>query len=110
MLDSEAEQSYIRLAQEQPSMLCSQAPFEILQASSYAGEEPTPFLKDFFTAGFVQRLSEIFGRRMDFDQEIIDRAVYVLWYRACSLYTSHQSGRPDPDWVQQFFSDEGLYD
>ena len=47
---------------------------------------------------------------MDFDQEIIDRAVYVLWYRACALYTSHQTGVADPDWDRPFFSDEGLYD
>ena len=42
MLDPEAEQGYIRLAQERPNMLCSEAPVEILQASAYAGEEPTP--------------------------------------------------------------------
>jgi hypothetical protein len=110
MLEPDAQQNLIRLAQEQPNMRCSEAPVEILQASAYAGEEPTPFLKDFFAAGFVQRLSEIFGRRMDFDQEIIDRAVYLLWYRACGLYTSHLTGRPDPDWDQLFFSDEDLYD
>jgi len=110
MWETEAQQRYIRLAQEEPNMLCSQAPVEILRASAYAGEEPTLFLQEFFKAGFVQRLSEIFGRRMDFDQEIIDRAVFVLWYRACSLYTSHLTGRPDPDWDKLFFSDEDLYD
>ena len=110
MLDPDTQQSYIRLAQEQPNLLCSQAPFQILQASSYAGDEPTPFLRDFFAAGYVQHRSEIFGRRMDFDQEIIDRAVCVLWFRACALYTSHQTGVTGPDWDQPFFSDEGLYD
>ena len=102
------EQAYIRLAVERPDMLCSEAPPEILQASSFAGDEPTPFLFDFFAAGYTQWVLKTYGFRIDFDQERIARAVMLLWFRACDLYTSLEYNRPDDNWDQVFFSDEGL--
>ena len=104
------EQSYIQLAMERPGMLCSAAPPEILQAASFAGEEPTEFLKTFFAAGYTQWVCQTQGIRIDFDQERIARAVILLWIRACRLYTSREYNRPDADWEKAFFSDEGLYD
>ena len=106
----EDEQSYIRLALERPEMLCAAAPPEILQAASFAGEEPTAFLRDFFAAGYTQWVWQTQGIRIDFDQERIARAVLLLWIRACHLYTSREYNRPDPDWEKPFFSDAGLYD
>ena len=39
----------------------------------------------------------------------IDRAVLLIWNRACHLYTSHLMSLADADWNRPFFSDEGLY-
>ncbi len=104
------EPAYLQLAMEQPLLLCSAAPPEILQACSFAGEEPTAFLRDFFAAGYTQWVWQTQGLRIDFDQERIARAVILLWIRACHLYTSLEYNRPNPDWEKSFFSDEGLYD
>lgn len=104
------EPAYLQLALEQPQLLCSAAPPEILQACSFAGEEPTAFLRDFFAAGYTQWVWQTQGIRIDFDQERIARAVILLWIRACHLYTSLEYNRPNPDWAKPFFSDEGLYD
>ncbi len=104
------EPAYLQLAMEQPQLLCSAAPPEILQACSFAGEEPTAFLRDFFAAGYTQWVWRTQGIRIDFDQERIARAVILLWIRACHLYTSLEYNRPNPDWDKAFFSDEGLYE
>ncbi len=106
----ESEPFYLQLALDRPDMLCSEAPPEILQACSFAGEEPTEFLHNFFAAGYTQWVWKNRGIRIDFDQERIARAVILLWMRACSLYTSLVYHRPDTDWEKVFFSDEGLYD
>jgi hypothetical protein len=108
-MDPQREESYIQMALDHPNMLCSEAPFEILEASSYAGDEPTEFLKFLFATGHTEWLRQKYGRRAEFPKELIDRAVYVLWARACDLYISHTLGRPDANWDQPFFSDEGLY-
>ncbi len=110
MIDRQHEDEYIQSAADNPYMRCSQAPPEILQAASYAGDEPTPFLKAYFTAGHSQWLAQTYGAPASaFEEERIQRAVIVLWIRACDLYTSQQYQRPDPQWEQLFFSDEGLY-
>ncbi len=107
-MEREQEQLYIRMSQDNPTWLCSEVPFELLEAASFAGEEPTEFVSAFLEAGHTQWLEGIYGRR-HFDRERIDRAVLVLWLRACDLYASHVTGIPFPDWGQVFFSDEGLY-
>ena len=109
-ISPEEEPSYIQLALDRPDMLCSEAPPEILQAASFAGDEPTEFLRSFFAAGYTQWVWKNHGFRIDFDQERIIRASILLWIRACSLYTSREYDRPDSDWERSFFSDEGLYD
>jgi hypothetical protein len=43
-------------------------------------------------------------------REQIDRAIIVLWVRACNLNTSRLSGRPDDNWPKPFFWDEELAD
>ena len=90
-------------------MLCSEAAFEILEAASFAGDEPSEFMTLYFTAGHVEWIAETYKRRIHLEQERIDRAVFVLWLRASNLYTSHLTGRADPDWETPIFSDEGLY-
>ena len=106
----EDEARYIQLANENPNILCSEAPPEILRASSYAGDEPTPFLFDFFAAGYNQWHLKTHGFRIDFDPERVARGVILLWFRACELYTSLEYDRPHTDWEKEFFSDVGLYD
>jgi hypothetical protein len=91
-------------------MLCSEAPMEILQESSYAGDEPTKFLLAFFAAGHGQWLAQTYGVPVTaFPKERVARAALVLWSRACELYTSRLYCRPRSDWGEPFFSDEGLY-
>jgi hypothetical protein len=109
-MEPEREEFYINLAQEHPDLLCSEAPLEILEAASFSGEEPTEFLKAFLAAGHKQWLLQCRGKPAYFDQEQIDRAVVVLWLRACDLYTSHLFHRSNSQWDKPFFSDEGLYD
>jgi hypothetical protein len=110
IMEPEREELYINLAQKCPDLLCSEAPFEILEAASFSGEEPTEFLKAFLAAGHKQWLLQSRGQRAYFDPEQIDRAVTVLWLRACDLYTSYLLNRSNPEWDKLFFSDEGLYD
>ena len=110
MIDPQREEEYIQMAGANPNLRCSDAPLEILQAASYAGDEPTPFLRAFFTAGHSQWLAQTYGVPASaFEDERIERAVILLWIRACELYTSHQYQRPDTQWEDLFFSDEGLY-
>ena len=104
----EDEPRYLRLAAENPQMLCSEAPPEILQASSFAGDEPTAFLFEFFATGYNQWFQKTHGFRIDFDPERVARGVILLWFRACDLYTSLEYDRPHSDWDKEFFSDEGL--
>ena len=108
-MDRHQEEFYIQMAQSNPHMLCSEAPFEILEAASFAGEEPTEFMTSFFTAGHLEWISQIYNQRIHFEKERIDRAVFVLWLRASDLYTSHHTRRSDPNWDKPLFSDEGLY-
>ena len=108
-MDPHQEETYIQMAQNNPNMLCSEAPFAILEAASFAGEEPTAFMTSYFTAGHVEWLAQIYNKRIHLEKERIDRAFFLLWLRASNLYTSHQTGRSDPDWEQPLFSDEGLY-
>ena len=74
---------------------------------------PTPnyseFLTQFLTVGHLEWLARRNGGRYHYEQERIDRAVYLLWDRACHLYTSHIMSLADVDWQKPFFSDEGLY-
>lgn len=91
-------------------MLCSEAPVEILQESSYAGDEPTEFLLAFFAAGHTQWLAQTYGvPATAFPKDRVQRAALLLWLRACELYTGRRYRRPSSDWDRPFFSDEGLY-
>ncbi len=105
-LQPEAENSYIQLALEHSSMLCSEAPPEILEACA-SEAEPTKFMEEFFATGYSQWVLENRGHRLP--QEIINNAILVLWLRACRLHTSILLEEQEPDWDKPFFSDTGLY-
>ncbi len=108
-MNPDQEEAYIQMAQDNPEILCSEIPVDLLEAASYSGEEPSEFLTQFLTAGHQEWLARRNGGRYRYEQERIDRAVYLLWYRACHLYTSHMMSLADEDWNKPFFSDEGLY-
>ena len=105
-LQPEAENNYIQLALEHSSMLCSEAPPEILEACA-SEAEPTKFMEEFFATGYSQWVLENRGHRLP--QEIINNAILVLWLRACRLHTSILLEEQEPDWDKPFFSDTGLY-
>ena len=107
-MDPAMEEHFLKLAAENPGMMCSEAPVEILEASA-ADAEPTKYLEEFFAAGYNGWLALKFGRRIHPPQDRIDRAIIVLWLRACLLNTDRilERNQAGPD--QPFFSDEGLY-
>ena len=106
-MDAELEERLLQLALDRPDLLCSEVPVEILVACS-DDAEPTPFLEEFFGAGFSGWAYQEYGRRLP--QPIINNAIIVLWNRACRLHTRVIIGEPDPDWEKPFFSDQDLYD
>jgi len=109
-MSPEQEAAYIQLALASPQMLCSEAPAEILQESSYAGDEPTEFLLAFFAAGHTQWLAQACGvPATALPKDRVVRAALLLWLRACELYTCRQYRRQSSDWDKPFFSDQGLY-
>jgi hypothetical protein len=102
------EQHYIQLAAENPNLLCSEVPVEILEASS-ADSEPTRFLEEFFATGYTQWCKENQPTRTAPSKLQVNNAIIVLWLRACRLRTCLLVGVRDPDWDKPFFSDAGLY-
>ena len=102
------EEHFLKLAADNPGMMCSEAPVEILETSA-ADAEPTKFLEEFFATGYTGWLALKFGRRIHPPQDRIDRAIIVLWFRACLLNTDRILGRQEAGPDEPFFSDEGLY-
>ena len=107
-MDPALEQHYLRMAVESPGMLCSEAPAEILEAAS-SEAEPTKFMEEFFALGHAHWLADKHGRSINLPKVQMDRAIVVLWYRACLLNTDRLLGKESPDAAKPFFSDEGLY-
>ncbi|PKB63501.1 MAG: hypothetical protein BZY80_06975 [SAR202 cluster bacterium Io17-Chloro-G2] len=107
-MDPAMEEHFLKFAAENPGMMCSEAPVEILEASA-ADAEPTKFLEDYFSAGYHGWLALKFGRSIHPPQDRVDRAIIVLWLRACLLNTGRILGRQESEPDQPFFSDDGLY-
>ena len=107
-MDPEKEQQNIQMAMDHPDILCSQAPLEILEAAAFDGE-PTKFMEEYFALGHSQWLAKKHGRRIHLPQDQMNRAILVLWFRACLLNTDHLLGQEIRDAGMPFFSDEGLY-
>ena len=93
---------------EQPAILCSEVPTELLEASTYDDVEPSPYFRGFLEAGHTRWRLETYGP-VPFSKAQMANAVMVLWVRARRLYSSHVLVRDDADWDKPFFSDEGLY-
>ena len=103
------DEENIQLAMNNPTMLCSEAPLEVLEAATM-GEEPTRLLREFFATGHLQWLAQHHGRKVRLGKEQLNNAIVVLWLRACRIHTCRLLGRTDEDWDKPFFSDEGLYE
>lgn len=104
------EEQYLRIANDNPNILCSEVPAKVLEAAIADANEPSEAYADFLQAGHTQWLLQKYGRVTRGKAEIRN-AVVVLWLRACRLHSNSVLGRqPDPDWDKPFFSDEGLYE
>ena len=108
MLNPDNQIEYMTIAREQPNILCSDVPANLLEAASWDGEEPSPFFVEFFTTGYLEWLAGETGQRMRLPREILDQVVLGLWSRACYLNTSRLLGTANADWDKQLFSDEGI--
>lgn len=107
-MDPATEERYIQMALDNPTMLGSEVPLEVLKAASLSGNEPTRFVREFLKAGHVQWLLGKYGDGMPYAEDQLGSAVLLLWIKACYLHTSHLLSRPNPDWDRSFFSDEHL--
>ena len=104
-MDREQEEYYMDFAAENPEMLCSEAPDDILEACA-ADAEPTAFLEEFFAAGHSQWILMTYGRRLP--QAMVNNNILQLWIRACRLHTRKLTGEHEPDWAKPFFSIEDM--
>ena len=107
-MDPEREQHFLRMAVEQPAILCGDAPLEILEACGVE-VEPTDFLEQYFAAGHSAWLAHKHGRSINKPQLLVNQAILVLYRRACLLNTARVMGQPSDFDGQPFFSDEDLY-
>ena len=107
-MDQETIDRFLKMALEQPQMTCADAPVEILEAAS-AEVEPTPFMEEYFATGHAGWLALKHGRKISLPQNLMDRAILVLYNRASLLDTGRLLGQTNPDAGNLFFSDDGLY-
>ncbi len=107
-MDSAKEAYYLQFAADNPEILCSEVPLDLLEEAATEAE-PTPFFEQFFGVGYSGWLAKKHGRRIRFPQERINAAILVLWYRAILLNTDRIVGTHEVDADGPFFSDEGLH-
>ena len=107
-MERDREQYFLRMAAEQPDILCADAPGEILEACSGVAE-PTDFLEQYFAAGHSAWLNDKHGRSINKPQLLVNQAILVLYRRACLIHTARLMGQASPDADKPFFSDEDLY-
>ena len=107
-MSQETVANYLKMAGEQPEITCAQVPSEILEFAS-AEAEPTPFMEEYFAIGHAGWMEAKHGRRISLPQNLVDRAILVLWNRAALLYTDRLLGRESPDANKPFFDDSELY-
>jgi hypothetical protein len=107
-LSNETQACFLKMAVEQPEMTCAQAPDLIVEFAS-AEAEPTPFMEKYFATGHAELLATKHGRRINLPQNLMDRAILVLWHRAGLIQTARLLGQEIPDADKPFFDDDGLY-
>lgn len=107
-MEPDREQHFLRMAAEQPDILCADAPAEILEACGVE-IEPTDFLEQYFAAGHSAWLAHKHGRTINKPQILVNQAILVLYRRACLLNTARVMGQASEYDNQHFFSDDDLY-
>ena len=107
-MDPAKNQHYLQMATDHPDILCSEAPLEILDAAAAEGE-PSKFMEEYFAVGHSRWLAKKHGRSIHIPKDQMNRAILVLWLRACWLNTDKLLGQEFRDADMPFFSDEGLY-
>lgn len=107
-MDTATEQNYLQKALDHPDITCAEAPQEILESAA-SEVEPTFFMEEYFAAGHAAWLAMKYGRAIHLPKDRMDRAIIVLWHRACVLNTARLLGEEMRDADKPFFSDEGLY-
>ena len=107
-MEPDRERHFLRMASEQPDVLCADAPDEILEACAVV-VEPTDFLQQYFATGHSAWLAHKHGRSINKPQILVNQAILVLYRRACLLNTAKMLGQVGPDADRPFFSDEDLY-
>ena len=107
-MEPDREQHFLRMAAEQPDILCADAPAEILEACGVE-VEPTDFLEQYFAAGHSAWLAHKHGRTINKPQILVNQAILVLYRRACLLNTARVMGQASEYDNQHFFSDDDLY-
>ena len=107
-MEPDREQHFLRMAAEQPDILCADAPAEILEACGVE-VEPTDFLEQYFAAGHSAWLAHKHGRTINKPQILVNQAILVLYRRACLLNTARVMGHTSEYDNQHFFSDDDLY-
>ena len=107
-MDPASEQRFLKIALDNPDMLCSEAPLEILEEAA-SEAEPTKFMEEFFAAGYTGWLSRKMGRQIHPPRDHLNQAIIVLYSRAGLMNTDLLMGLPVRTPGQPFFSDEGLY-
>ena len=107
-MDAAMEQHYLQMALDHPNMTCSEASPEILETAA-SEVEPTDYMEEYFAAGHAAWLAMKHGRAIHLPKVMMDRAIIVLWHRACLLNTARLLGQETQDAGKPFFADEGLY-
>ena len=107
-MSHETEACFLKMAVEQPEMTCAQVPDLIVEFAA-AEVEPTPFMEEYFATGHAEWLAVKHGRRINLPQNLMARAILVLWNRAGLIQTARLLGQQIPDANKPFFDDDGLY-
>lgn len=108
-MDRLDQELYIEMIKSKPGITCSEMPFDILEAASFAGGEPDDFMKEFLSVGYVEWLRQTYGSGFRISKERLTNDTIVLWVRACQLYESHLLNIPNLGEDKPFFTEDGLY-
>ena len=104
-MDRIREPEFLKFAQENGSVLCKNAPFEILEECSH-DIEPTPFLEQFFEIGYKKWFAYNTGYDITPPKYEITNAIILLHYRATKMYSHYVLKQDSPYDEIMFFSNE----
>ena len=96
-MDPALREHYLQMARDNPNMLCSDVPAEVLAETAYDDSDPSELLRAFLEVGFNWWLTEKHGGSIILPESMLRDALTVLWDRTCRLYNSHLLVQDDPD-------------